>query len=140
MGESGWSDRQANRTRSIDDISGIPLNSTAKEFVPSNVSNTRTSKPSPASSPATSKIFSGTLSSPNLYEGASNKNTPPPLISAASSVILRPDSLHRNSSSSTGEPPELPSEEKSANPSSNSAVDDKPSNVATTRVLNNNQE
>lgn len=142
MGESGWSDRQANRKRSIDDISGIPLNATAKEFVPSNVSNTRTSKPSPASSPATSKIFSGTLSSPNLYEGASNKNTPPPLISAASSVILRPDSLHRNSSSSTGcEPPELPSEEKSAN-QSNSTVDDKTSSsvASSSRVLNNNQE
>jgi len=114
MGDWG-SDRQGetHRKLSIDDLSGIPLNATAKEFVPSNVSNKYSQRDAPGKyphkdpsnnkyplkeapnkcppteHPTASKLFTGAASSPNLFK---ERNTPPPLISAASSVTLRPDS------------------------------------------------
>jgi len=85
---TGDSDRsQPGRKRSIDDISGIPLNATAKEFVPSNVTCSAKSSPGVATTPQ-SKLIASTVSSPNLYDG-SRGAPPPPLISAASSITLR---------------------------------------------------
>eukprot|EP00092_Neocalanus_flemingeri_P006938 GFUD01007490.1.p1 GENE.GFUD01007490.1~~GFUD01007490.1.p1 ORF type:complete len:683 (+),score=120.71 GFUD01007490.1:255-2303(+) len=84
--------RTPERKKSFEEISGAPLNATAKEFVPS-FGGTTTPSPSLVNSsnpntPSPRLGASQTHSAPNLLNG---RNTPPPLITAGSSITLWKD-------------------------------------------------